>query len=65
MSVTELFDSFLPSTYLMGVATGALLAIVGTLLFQRAFRTWLEQQRAAEHRDRMSRVEARLREAAM
>ena len=65
MAVDELFRSFLPSTYLMGVVTGALLAIIGTLLFQRAFRTWLEQQRVAEHRERISRVEARLREAAM
>jgi len=65
MAVDELFRSFLPSTYLMGVVTGALLATIGTLLFQRAFRTWLEQQRVAEHRERISRVEARLREAAM
>lgn len=63
--VEELFRSFLPSTYLMGVASGALLSIIGTLLFQRAFRTWLEQQRAEEHRDRISRVEARLRQAEM
>ena len=63
--VEELFRSFLPSTYLMGVATGALLAITGSLLFQRAFRTWLEQHRADVHRERISRVEARLRQAEM
>ena len=49
----------------MGVATGALLAIIGSLLFQRAFRTWLEQHRANVHRERISRVEARLRQAEM
>ena len=63
MTEELLVRGFLPSTPAMAIGMGALAAVVGVLLVQRAARSWLYENRTQELRQRVSRAESRLREA--
>ena len=59
VAVGDLFGSLFPSTYIIVIGIG-LLAVIGATLLQRAVRTWRDQQKLERHRERLSRLEARL-----
>jgi hypothetical protein len=58
-AVGDLFGSLFPTTYLVVIGIG-LLAVVGATLLQRAVRSARDQHKVERHRDRVSRLEARL-----
>jgi hypothetical protein len=61
LAITE----FIPAAYQLAAATGVMLGVIGTLLLQKGARMWLDEHRAEQHRERLARLEARWREAAM
>jgi hypothetical protein len=65
MTQELLFRSLLPSTPVVVVGVGAVAAVVAIILVQRAARFWVYQHRSEQLRDRVSRVEARWRQAAL
>lgn len=62
--MSEILIPGLPSMTMMATACGSLVLIVGAVLLQRAARATMYEQRCDELRSRVSRGEAKWREAA-
>ena len=63
--MSEILIPGLPSVTVIAAAGGTLVAVIGALLLQRAARAAMYQQRCDDLRRRVSRGEAKWREAAM
>ena len=62
--MSEILIPGLPSVHVIAAACGSLVLVVGALLLQRAARASMHEHRRDNLRRRVSRVEARWREAA-
>jgi hypothetical protein len=63
MAAEGLFANLLPPAYLTAAGAGLVVAIMA-ILVQRSVRMWRDQQRLTRHRERVSRLEARLAQGA-
>jgi hypothetical protein len=59
----HLFRDLLPSTGLVIVVAGAVLAVIGLVLVNVSARVWLRNSRQRRLREHIARVEARWHEA--
>jgi uncharacterized protein (DUF2062 family) len=65
MTQESLIRDLMPSMAVGTIVVCGLAAFIGIILVQRAARGWMHQRRTERLRERVSRVEARGRQAAM